>query len=211
MDHIVGLIAEFGLLAVFLNVLLDEGGLPLPAYPLLAVAGALAADGQLSVVSVIAAAVSGSFIADTSWYWIARRHGRRVLALLCKLSLSPDTCVRQTETLFIRIGPATLLFAKFIPGLGNIAIALSGITRVRPAVFMLFELVGASLYLSLPILLGWLFHDAVTKILDTLARLGAIGLAIVVGVMALYLFLAGGNACYSFASFAWTGSPSMNW
>jgi membrane protein DedA with SNARE-associated domain/rhodanese-related sulfurtransferase len=189
MDHIVGLIAEFGLLAVFLNVLLDEGGLPLPAYPLLAVAGALAADGQLSVVSVIAAAVSGSFIADTSWYWIARRHGRRVLALLCKLSLSPDTCVRQTETLFIRVGPATLLFAKFIPGLGNIAIALSGITRVRPAVFMLFELVGASLYLSLPVLLGWLFHDAVTKILDTLARLGAIGLAIVVGAMALYLFL----------------------
>ena len=189
MDHIVGLIAEFGLLAVFLNVLLDEGGLPLPAYPLLAVAGALAADGQLSVVSVIAAAVSGSFIADTSWYWIARRHGRRVLALLCKLSLSPDTCVRQTETLFIRVGPATLLFAKFIPGLGNIAIALSGITRVRPAVFMLFELVGASLYLSLPVLLGWLFHDAVTKILGTLARLGVIGLAIVVGAMALYLFL----------------------
>ena len=189
MDHIVGLIAEFGLLAVFLNVLLDEGGLPLPAYPLLAVAGALAAQGELSVVSVIAAAVSGSFIADTSWYWIARRHGRRVLALLCKLSLSPDTCVRQTETLFIRVGPATLLFAKFIPGLGNIAIALSGITRVRPAVFMLFELVGASLYLSLPIFLGWLFHDAVTKILDTLARLGAIGLAIVVGAMTLYLFL----------------------
>jgi len=189
MDHIVGLIAEFGLLAVFLNVLLDEGGLPLPAYPLLAVAGALAAQGELSVVSVIAAAVSGSFIADTSWYWIARRHGRRALALLCKLSLSPDTCVRQTETLFVRVGPATLLFAKFIPGLGNIAIALSGITRVRPAVFMLFELVGASLYLSLPIFLGWLFHDAVTKILDTLARLGAIGLAIVVGAMTLYLFL----------------------
>jgi membrane protein DedA with SNARE-associated domain/rhodanese-related sulfurtransferase len=189
MDHIVRLVGEFGLLAVFLNVLLDEGGLPLPAYPLLAVAGALAAQGQLSVVSVIAAAVSGSFIADTSWYWIARRHGRRVLALLCKLSLSPDTCVRQTETLFIRVGPATLLFAKFVPGLGNIAIALSGITRVRLAVFMPFELVGASLYLSLPILLGWLFHDAVTKILDTLARLGAIGLAIVISALALYLFL----------------------
>jgi len=189
MDHIVRLVGEFGLLAVFLNVLLDEGGLPLPAYPLLAVAGALAAQGQLSVVSVIGAAVSGAFIADNSWYWIARRHGRRVLALLCKLSLSPDTCVRQTESLFVKVGPAALLFAKFIPGLGSVAIALSGITRVPPAVFMPFELIGASLYLSLPILLGWLFHDAVTNILDTLARLGVIGLAIVVGAMALYLFL----------------------
>jgi len=178
MDHIVRLIGEFGLLAVFLNVLLDEGGLPLPAYPLLAVAGALAAQGQLSVVSVIGAAVSGAFIADNSWYWIARFHGRRVLALLCKLSLSPDSCVRQTESLFVKVGPAALLFAKFVPGLGSVAIALSGITRVPPAIFMPFALVGASLYLSLPILLGWLFHDAVTNILDTLARLGVIGLAI---------------------------------
>ena len=189
MDHIARVIGEFGLLAVFLNVLLDEGGLPLPDYPLLAVAGALAAQGQLSVISVIAAAVAGSFIADNSWYWIARRHGGRVLALLCKLSLSPDTCVRQTESLFVKVGPAALLFAKFIPGLGSVAIALSGITRVPPALFILFELVGASLYLGLPILLGWLFHNAVTNILDTLARLGAIGLAIIVGTLALYLFI----------------------
>ena len=189
MDHIVRLIGEFGLLAVFLNVLLDEGGLPLPSYPLLAVAGALAAQGQFSLASVIGAAVSGAFIADNSWYWIARRHGRRMLGVLCKLSLSPDTCVRQTETLFAKVGPAVLLFAKFLPGLGNVAIALSGITRIPPAVFVPFELVGASLYLGLPILLGWLFHDAVTNILDTLARLGAIGLAIVVGALALYLFL----------------------
>jgi rhodanese-related sulfurtransferase len=54
---------------------------------------------------------------------------------------------------------------------------------------MPFEIVGASLYLSLPILLGWLFHDAVTNVLDTLARLGVIGLAIVVGAVALYLLL----------------------
>ena len=97
MDNLVRVIGEFGLLAVFLNVLLDEGGLPLPDYPLLAVAGALAAQGQLSVVSVVGAAVAGAFVADNSWYWIARRRGRRVLALLCKLSLSPDACVRQTE------------------------------------------------------------------------------------------------------------------
>jgi membrane protein DedA with SNARE-associated domain/rhodanese-related sulfurtransferase len=189
MDYIVRLIGEFGLLAVFLNVLLDEGGLPLPAAPLLAVAGALAAQGQLSVVSVIGAAVSGAFIADNCWYWIARRYGRRVLALLCKLSLSPDSCVRQTETLFVKVGPAVLLFAKFIPGLGGLAIALSGITRIRPAVFMTLEIIGASLYLSVPVLLGWLFHDTVTTILNGLAGGGEIGLAIVVGGLALYIFL----------------------
>jgi membrane protein DedA with SNARE-associated domain/rhodanese-related sulfurtransferase len=189
MDHVVRLIEQFGLVAVFLNVLLDEGGLPLPASPLLAVAGALAARGELSMASIIAAAVAGSFVADNSWYWLGRRHGRRVLGLLCKLSLSPDSCVRQTETVFVRVGPSALLFAKFIPALGNITIVLAGITRLPFALFLPLELVGATIYLSVPVVLGWIFHNVVSELLDTLARLGLIGLAIIAVALALYMFI----------------------
>src|ERR1700760_4418464 len=189
MDHIVALIEEFGLLAVFLNVLLDEGGLPLPASPLLAVAGGLAARGALRIACIIAAAVAGSFVADNGWYWLGRRHGRGVLGLLCKLSLSPDACVRQTETLFVRVGPAALLFAKFIPALGNITIALSGITRLSPAVFLPLELIGATIYLSVPVVLGRIFHSAIAELLDTLTRMGLDGLIVIAVVLVLYLFI----------------------
>jgi membrane protein DedA with SNARE-associated domain/rhodanese-related sulfurtransferase len=189
MHQITALITEFGLLAVFLNVLLDEGGLPLPSYPLLAVAGALTATGHLSIASIIAAAVAGSAIADNSWYWVSRGLGRRVLALLCKLSLSPDSCVRQTETVFTKIGPVSLLFAKFVPGLGNITVALSGITRVSPALFIPLQLMGASIYLGLPVVLGRIFHNAVSDVLNTLAAMGEIGLAIIVVALALYLLM----------------------
>lgn len=189
MEQIAGLIAEFGLLAVFVNVLLDEGGLPLPASPLLAVAGALAFTGQVSLPLVIAAAVAGSFVADNLWYWTARARGRGVLALLCKLSLSPDSCVRQTESVFARVGPAALLFVKFAPGLGNITVAMSGITRVRLAVFLPLELLGATIYLSVPVLLGWLFHDAVDSVLTTLTQLGEYGLLLIVSVLAAWLVL----------------------
>jgi len=187
MDQIVALIEEFGLLAIFLNVLLDEGGLPLPASPLLAVAGALSARGEISLFAIIAAAVAGSFVADNGWYWIARYRGRQVLGLLCKLSLSPDACVRQPETMFARVGPGALLFAKFIPALGNITIALSGITRLSLAAFLPLELIGATLYLSVPVVLGRLFHNVVSELLATLARMGVIGVVIIVGVLALYL------------------------
>jgi membrane protein DedA with SNARE-associated domain/rhodanese-related sulfurtransferase len=190
MNHIVALIEEFGLLAIFLNVLLDEGGLPLPASPLLAVAGALSArGGELSLGAVLAAAVAGSFVADNGWYWIARYRGRQVLGLLCKLSLSPDTCVRQTETLFSRVGPSALLFAKFVPALGNITIALSGITRLSPALFLPLELVGATIYLSVPIVLGRIFHSAVSEVLDTLARMGVVGIVIIAAALVLYLVI----------------------
>lgn len=187
MDQIVALIEEFGLLAIFLNVLLDEGGLPLPASPLLAVAGALSSRGELSLGAIIAAAVAGSFVADNGWYWIARYRGRQVLGLLCKLSLSPDACVRQTETVFARVGPSALLFAKFIPALGNITIALSGITRLSLAAFLPLELIGATIYLSVPVVLGRLFHNVVSELLNTLARLGVIGVIVIVGALALYL------------------------
>jgi membrane protein DedA with SNARE-associated domain/rhodanese-related sulfurtransferase len=190
MNHIVALIEEFGLLAIFLNVLLDEGGLPLPASPLLAVAGALSArGGELSLGAILAAAVAGSFVADNGWYWIGRYRGRQVLGLLCKLSLSPDTCVRQTETLFARVGPSALLFAKFVPALGNITIALSGITRLSPALFLPLELIGATIYLSVPIVLGRIFHSAVSEVLDTLARMGAIGVVIIAVALVLYLVI----------------------
>lgn len=189
MDHIAGLIAQYGLLAVFLTVLLDEGGLPLPSWPLLAVAGALAFTGDVTLPAVIGAAVAGSILADNLWYWTARAHGRGVLALLCKLSLSPDSCVRQTETVFARVGPVALLFAKFAPGLGNITVALSGITRLPLHIFLPLEAAGATIYLSTPILLGWLFHDAVASVLDTLAALGEYGLALVAATLAGWLAL----------------------
>ncbi len=189
MDDVVRLIEQFGLFAVFFTVLLDEGGLPIPASPLLAVAGALTARGDLNLGTLIAAAVAGSFIADNSWYWLGRTQGRRVLGFLCKLSLSPDTCVRETETMFVRVGPSALLFAKFIPALGNVTIALAGITRVPFAIFLPLEIVGATIYLATPILLGRIFHSAVSELLDTLERLGVIGVGILAIALLVYLFI----------------------
>ena len=189
MEDVVRLIEQFGLLAVFFTVLLDEGGLPIPASPLLAVAGALTARGELNLAALIGAAVAGSVIADNGWYWLGRTQGRRVLGFLCKLSLSPDSCVRDTETLFVRVGPSALLFAKFIPALGNVTIALAGITRVPFAVFLPLEIAGATLYLGTPILLGRIFHNAVSELLDTLERLGVIGIGLLAVALIFYLFI----------------------
>ncbi len=189
MEDVVRLIEQFGLLAVFFTVLLDEGGLPIPASPLLAVAGALTARGELDLTALIAAAVAGSVIADNGWYGLGRTQGRRVLGFLCKLSLSPDSCVRDTETLFVRVGPSALLFAKFIPALGNVTIALAGITRVPFAIFLPLEVAGATIYLATPILLGRIFHNAVSELLNTLERLGVIGVGLLAAALLLYLFV----------------------
>jgi membrane protein DedA with SNARE-associated domain/rhodanese-related sulfurtransferase len=187
MDTALHLLERYGLLVVFLNLLLSEGGLPIPAYPTLAAAAATMAAGGYDAPELLATAVSASLLADTIWFWNGRRHGRRVLGALCRLSLSPDSCVRQTETLFARLGAWSLLFAKFFPGLGKLAIALAGVTRTRPGLFLLFDGVGAAFYVGVPIVLGWLFRDAIADILATLARFGLLGLLAVLAALMLYL------------------------
>src|SRR5579859_667090 len=128
MHDVIRLMAEWGLLAVFVGVLLDEGGLPIPCFPILVVAGAATATGHFSLPLVILLAVAAAVLADLFWYWAGKRFGRRILSLLCRLSLAPDSCVRQTEDLFTRVGPWSLLFVRYVPGLSNITVAMAAIT-----------------------------------------------------------------------------------
>ena len=112
MQELLQLIMVYGLLLVFVVVFLDEIGLPVPSLPALVIAGAASVTGNYSIGSVIGVALCGALLADLIWYQAAQHLGRRLLALMCRISLSPDSCVRQTEDLFNRVGPWSLLFAR---------------------------------------------------------------------------------------------------
>jgi membrane protein DedA with SNARE-associated domain/rhodanese-related sulfurtransferase len=187
MDFAIEMLQRYDLLLIFFNLLLSEGGMPLPAMPTLVTAGALASTSGLSLPSIIITATLGSMTADLTWFLTARRYGRGMLRLLCKVSLSPDSCVRQTEGLFTRFGPWSLLVIKFFPGLTTITMSLNGITGTKLPLFLLLDFFGAGLFVSVPVLLGWLFHDAIAEILSGLARFGAAGVTIILVALALYL------------------------
>jgi membrane protein DedA with SNARE-associated domain/rhodanese-related sulfurtransferase len=187
MQHIISVIEQHGLLIVFLNVLLAQSGLPLPAFPTLMAAAALVAQGRYRVLEIVLAGVSGSLIADLAWYWSGERYGRRILGLLCKMSLSPDFCVRQTETVFAKVGPWSLLLAKFFPGLSTISVAMAGVTKMPLPAFLLLNGLGALLFVSVPVLLGRIFHNAIIDILSALAQVGRLGAVIILAALGLYL------------------------
>jgi membrane protein DedA with SNARE-associated domain/rhodanese-related sulfurtransferase len=186
-QQITHLIQHYGLFVVFVSVLLDQIGLPLPSYPVLAIAGALSLSGGAGIPQVVIAGVAGALVADSLWYLAAAKLGRRVLSLLCRFSLSPDSCVRLTENMFARAGPWTLLFAKFVPGLGYISVALSGITRLSLPLFLALDGIGAMFYIAVPVVLGRVFHSAVDAVLATLVHLGEYGIAILIAALALYI------------------------
>jgi membrane protein DedA with SNARE-associated domain/rhodanese-related sulfurtransferase len=180
MSHVIAMIQQYGLGFVFLNVLALQAGLPIPAYPTLIVAGAYAAIGGDPLWALVLVGIAGALIADTGWYIAGRRFGLRILNTLCRVSLSQDSCVRQTETIFQRFGPASMLFAKFVPGFASVATALAGALRLRYWVFLVFDAVGAGLWVSVGLGLGYLFRDAISDLMDKLASLGRYGSMLVV-------------------------------
>jgi membrane protein DedA with SNARE-associated domain len=173
--------------AVFLNVLLNQAGLPLPALPTVLMAAALSANHPNQLAAVFVAGVSGALIGDLVQYWCGRRFGRRILALVCKISFSPDFCVSQSETLLAKVGPRSLLFAKFLPGISLIAVAMAGITGMPIRLFLLLDGIGASLYVGTANALGWVFNDAIASACSRLAEFGLWGILAALGALGLYL------------------------
>ena len=183
------LIAEYGLALVFGNVLLEQLGLPIPAIPALVVAGALAAEGELSPAAIFGTAFVACMIGDGVWYLAGRRWGRRVMALLCRVSLSPDSCVRQTEVRFGRWGGLTLVLSKFIPGLSTIAPPLAGAMRVGWPSFLLLNGLGAAIWAGVAIGAGMLFHTGIHEFITRLEDLGTLALEAIGLLLAGYIAL----------------------
>jgi membrane protein DedA with SNARE-associated domain/rhodanese-related sulfurtransferase len=189
MQPLLTLIEQYGLWLVFANVLALQIGLPVPAYPALIVVGAFSARGDFSLLHVVGVAVFASLVADLVWFFAGRHHGRRVLRLMCRLSMSPDSCVRQTERIYERWGAPSLMFAKFVPGFAAVATGMAGTMRTSLARFLLFDAIGALAWSGLAASLGWFFRDAVDDVIAALEQAGRLGLAALAAALVAYVLL----------------------
>jgi membrane protein DedA with SNARE-associated domain/rhodanese-related sulfurtransferase len=187
MAHLIDLISYYGLWFVFFNVLALQAGLPVPAYPTLIITGALATRGGASLHALLLTAVAAALIADLAWYYAGRKYGSRVLKTICMLSLSPDSCVRQTEAIFSRWGARSLTVAKFIPGFASVATSMGGVVGLPPWKFLLFDAIGAALWSGVAIGLGYLFSNAINEVLAAFETLGRIGLWIIAGAFVAFI------------------------
>jgi rhodanese-related sulfurtransferase len=106
---------------------------------------------------------------------------------MCRISLSPDSCVRQTENHFQRYGAAALVIAKFVPGLARVGPPLAGTFRFGAAAFLFFYGAGNALWAGTGLVAGLVLHDEIGWLIDWLAVFGGQALLIVLGALALYV------------------------
>ncbi|CAG9177656.1 hypothetical protein LMG23992_03560 [Cupriavidus laharis] len=188
MGELQTMLENHGLMLVFLNVLAEQAGLPIPAYPMLFVAGALGVqETGPSIGAVLAAVIAACLIADTAWYFAGRRLGQPMLRTICKVSISPDTCIRQTQSLYLRVGPRSLVFAKLLPGAGALSTAMAGMTATPLPVFLFYDAVGALVWAGAALLVGVVFSDFVDAILAAFSAYGHVAVLVCLAAFALFL------------------------
>lgn len=168
-------------------VLAEQLGVPLPSVPVLLAAGALAGLGKIGAASALGLAVLATVIADLVWFEAGRRRGNNVLKFVCKVSLEPDSCVRRTEDVFARYGPRSLLFVKFVPGLGLMAVTLAGAFGLRRRRFLLFDLPGAAVWAGTYLALGYVFCAELERAIQGVIHLGITVAGLVLALVALWL------------------------
>ncbi len=187
MNETIQFLIRHGYTVLFFWVFFEQLGLPIPAAPLLLAAGVLAGVGQLNFALVFGVAVVASLLSDQFWYQIGRYRGRKVLSLLCRISLDPDSCVRKTKEIFARHGARSLLVAKFIPGMTAVAPPLAGIFHMRPLRFLLFNGLGAFFWVGVFTIVGYLFSHQIEHLAANTGGMGPwIGL-VVPGCLAAYI------------------------
>ena len=185
MNSIATQLADYGVPLVGLNVLLQQLGLPIPAVPTMMLAGALAVAGRIDFVAAFAISVAASLVADVLWFWAGRRYGYPVLRFLCRISLSPDTCVRETEGIFERWGFFSVVVSKFVPGFATVAPPIAGALRMRIGAFVATSTASAALWVGAAMIAGAVFARQIEMTLAWIeghVALAAVTLATAVAV-----------------------------
>ena len=172
---------------LFLWVLVEQLGVPVPSVPLLIAAGTLTATHKIHAVPAMLSILSACAIADSAWYFAGVRYGGRVVKLVCRLSLEASACVKKTENSFGRHGATTLLFAKFIPGLSTVAPPIAGQTGMSYGRFLLFDLGGTLIWSSAYVFGGRFFGDLAERYSPFFHFLGHFGVLLFAAAIVFFV------------------------
>jgi membrane protein DedA with SNARE-associated domain len=166
MSDLLTMMARHGYALTFALLFAEAIGLPFPAAIALVAAGAAVASHTLSGSGVLLAAMMALLIGDTAQFWLGRYTGWALLGLLCRLSMNPETCILRSAESFYKRGKATLVIAKFVPGINTMAAPLAGSMKMRFGQFLRLDFAGALLYSVTYLMVGYLSRDFLAATLN---------------------------------------------
>ncbi len=165
-DLIYSLFGRFGYSAIFIGVMLDNAGFPIPGELVLLITGSLVANHDFSMAPAVIIAALGALLSDSGWYFAGRLGSKRLIRLYCRVSFGSTACLAKTERNLARFGPLSLVYARFIPGFRTFAAPMAGMSGVPYRWFAFYDGIGALLWATLGIWTGFVFAREFTQIVS---------------------------------------------
>lgn len=191
MNDLLGLIVHYGYFIIFLIVLAEALGFPVPAALALVMGGAAVAAGVLHGPAAALVAVTAMLMGDSLLYVLGSRMGWRLLAFLCRVSVDPETCILHSAESFYKRGRATLVIAKFIPGINSMAPPLAGSMKMPFVQFLTLDFLGAMAYAFAYGAIGFIFRDFVATIARGFRAAGhVVEIVVIVAAIAFTIYRA---------------------
>jgi membrane protein DedA with SNARE-associated domain len=181
-------LVHYGYWAIAVALLLENAGVPVPGETVLLLASFLAySEHDLRLPWIIVVGTFAAALGDNLGYEIGHRGGRPMLERYRAFwRISPAT-LQKGDQLFERYGAVAVFFARFIFGLRIVAGPLAGVLRMSWKKFVLFNLLGASLWVSVIATVGYLFGRHWERLMRDLKRFD-ITVAILILLTAFYFW-----------------------
>jgi membrane protein DedA with SNARE-associated domain len=163
-------LATYGLLAIFVVMLLKETGVPVPVPSdlIMITAGVQAATGAYSLLELVLAIEGAMLIGGSAQFFIARGAGRAVIYRLGRfVGLTPERLDRAMAMLQKR-GPLAVFLGLNVPGARAGIIPASGLARLAYRAFSPAMVAGSTVFYGWHIALGYLVGPSATALLENL-------------------------------------------
>jgi len=177
------LVETYGLGLLFVLVMLESAGIPLPGETALIGAALLAGQGHFDIVWVIVVAASAAIVGDNGGYWAARIWGRKLLTRSERLERFSERVLPPSERFFARHGGKTVFFARFIAILRFTAAWLAGLTRMTWWRFLFWNAAGGIAWATGIGLLAYYGGKAAADAFDRYGWIGAAGVLLGTGLV----------------------------
>jgi membrane-associated protein len=178
---------EYGYWTVAVVLLLENAGIPLPGETTLLLAAVLAfSQHRLTLWGIILVGITACTLGDNLGYLIGHRGGRPLLDHQRRIFRVSPQHLERGERFFSKYGSFTVFFARFVFGMRIIAGPLAGVLRMPWRKFLLFNFLGATLWVSVIASLGYFFGSRLQWLTNELEEV-EIALLVVLVIAALIL------------------------
>ena len=182
LETIQEIVHQYGYWTVFLGIMLENAGIPLPGETIVLVGGFLAGSEELNYWFVLGCAIAGAVLGDNFGYWIGKTGGWPILMALARVFRITEEQLLQVKLQFSQNAPKAVFLGRFIALLRIFAGPMAGIAQMPYRQFLLCNTAGATIWASVIVSLSFFVGEILSlqQLIILMSKFTAVALVLVV-------------------------------